>query len=181
MSAVTNPWARWRVRLGYPAAIAFALLAHPTPLSLVVGATIAALGLLIRGAAAGHLYKHQRLSTSGPYRYTRNPLYFGSALLAAGLLVAGRSPYAAAVIAFYFEVFYPQVMQRESEELHARYGSHFDEYAARVPFFFPSLFPRTGPGAPFSWAQYRINREYQAALGFLLGLALLYAKMILAP
>lgn len=181
MTAVTNPWARWRVRLGYPAAIAFALLARPTPLSLASGAAIAAVGLLIRGAAAGHLYKHQRLSTAGPYRYTRNPLYLGSTLLAAGLLVAGQSGYAAAVIAFYFVAFYPQVMQRESEELRARYGTEFDEYASRVPLFFPSLFPRVPPGALFSWSQYRVNREHQAALGFLLGLALLCAKMKFLP
>jgi len=177
MSGGTNAWARWRVRLGYPAAIAFVVLAKPAPALLLYGSGISVLGLLIRGAAAGHLYKHQELATAGPYRYTRNPLYFGSAVLAAGLLVAGGSWYAAAVIALYFAAFYPQVMQRESGELRARYGDAFEQYAARVPLFFPALLPKIAAGRNFSWTQYRANREYQAAIGFIVGLACLYAKM----
>ena len=177
MSAATNPWARWRVRLGYPLAAAFAVLAQPTWESLLWGTAIAAVGLFLRGAAAGHLYKHQRLATSGPYRYTRNPLYLGSSLLAVGLLLAGRSWMAAALVAAYFVVFYSGVMRTEEAELRARYGEEFEAYAARVPLFFPALTPRSPASASFSATQYKINREYQAAIGFALALALLYAKM----
>ena len=181
MTTRTNPWARWRVRLGYPAAIAFALLAQPTPRSLIIGSSVALLGLLIRGAAAGHLRKHQELATSGPYRYTRNPLYFGSALLAAGMLVAGASWYAAAIVSLYFIAFYPQVMRKEAEELRALYGAQYEAYAARVPIFFPAPRPRADAPQRFSWQQYAANREYQAATGFLIGIALLYAKMKWMP
>lgn len=177
MSAATNPWARWRVRLGYPLAAAFAFLAQPADEGLLWGAAAAAVGLLIRGVAAGHLHKHQRLATSGPYRFTRNPLYFGSACMAAGLLVAGRSWLAAALVAVYFVVFYTGVMRTEEAELRARYGQEFAAYAARVPLFFPWPLPRVPATQSFSWRQYKINREYQAAVGFVLGLALLYAKM----
>ena len=88
---------RWRVRLGYPVALACLWLARPTPARLALGVGIAGAGLVLRGAAAGHLRKHKQLTTSGPYAYTRNPLYLGSALLAAGFLVASHSWPAAAI------------------------------------------------------------------------------------
>ncbi len=181
MSAPTNPWARWRVRLGYPLALAFAWLAAPTMESLAWGAIPAICGLVIRGAAAGHLHKHQTLATSGPYSYTRNPLYLGSAFLAIGLLIAGRSWIAAALVVVYFLFFYSGVMRTEERELRARYGAEFEVYAARVPLFLPSFAAGVKSGKPFSFAQYKVNREYQAALGFLLAMALLYAKMKWTP
>ncbi len=177
----TNPWARWRVRLGYPVALAYAILAAPTQDSLLAGFAIVLAGIVVRGSAAGHLHKHQRLAVSGPYRFTRNPLYFGSAILATGLLVAGRSWLAAGLVALYFALFYSRVMRAEELELRERYGGAFVQYAARVPLFFPTLRPIPSPGIPFSWSQYRVNREYQAAIGALLGLALLYGKMQFFP
>ncbi len=176
-------WMRWRVRLGYPiAALAF-WLALPTPAALAAGAVVAVGGLLIRGAAAGHLRKHEELATSGPYAWTRNPLYLGSAFLATGFLIVGNSLALAAIVTIYFSVFYAAVMSREAAELRERYGAAFDEYAAQVPLFFPR--PRVARGrasaseARFSWARYRRNREYQAALATLLALAALAAKMML--
>ncbi len=188
MSARGQQLARWRVRAGYPVAIAFLLLARPAPAWLAGGAVAAALGLLVRGAAAGHLRKHEQLSTGGPYALTRNPLYFGSAILAAGFVLAGASWIAAVLVAAYFLAFYPAVMRREEGELRERYGTAFDEYARRVPLFWPRLTAcgpdegqaagAAGAGACFSWAQYRRNREYQAAVGTAIGLAILAAKMV---
>jgi protein-S-isoprenylcysteine O-methyltransferase Ste14 len=171
-------WMRWRVRVGYPVALVYVLLARPAALSLAAGGAIAILGLLVRALAAGHLRKHEALAVTGPYAFTRNPLYFGSALLAAGFLVVGRSWVAAAIVAAYFVLFYAAVMRREAQELRARYGTTFDDYAARVPLFWPRLIPAASPRAAFSWELYRRNREYQAALGALAGLLLLWAKML---
>lgn len=169
---------RWRVRVGYPVAVVYALLAEPAAWSIVAGAAIAAVGLVIRARAAGHLRKHEALSTTGPYAYTRNPLYFGSALLAAGFLVAGRSWIAALVVGAYFALFYTGVMRREECELRAHYGAAFDDYASRVPLFWPRLTAADSDRSAFSWETYRRNREYQAALGTLAGLLLLWGKML---
>ncbi len=171
-------WTRWRVRLGYPVALAYLWLASPTWHSIVIGGTIAALGLIVRALAAGHLRKWEGLTTSGPYSCTRNPLYFGSALLAAGFAGAGHSWAGAALIVGYFALFYPAVIKREEAELRTSYGCAYEDYAARVPLFWPRI-PRQAP-APlerFSWSLYRRNHEYQAALGFLFGLALLVLRM----
>lgn len=176
---VGESWMRWRVRAGYPVALACLFLASPTPHSLALGVGIAALGLVLRGAAAGHLQKHERLASSGPYAYTRNPLYLGSAVLAAGFLLAGRSWVAAVITTAYFALFYPAVMRREKQELRLLYGPAFDDYAKRVPLFWPRLAPGVSTPVEFSWGLYRRNREYQAALGFLLGVALLGLRMYL--
>ena len=182
--AATNFWIRWRVRIGYPVALVYLILARPTPRSLAIGALVGALGIVIRARAAGYLRKHEALAVSGPYAFTRNPLYFGSVILGAGFVVAGDSLWAAIIVAAYLALFYPAVMEREESELHAHYGDAFLEYAARVPLFWPRvrLAPQPRESSPkFSSQLYRRNREYQAALGFLVGLALLCAKMLFLP
>lgn len=184
MSQPRKFWMRWRVRAGYPVGIIYWLLAAPTPRSILIGGIIAACGLVLRGAASGHLRKDQALATTGPYARTRNPLYLGSVFLAAGFGVAGRSWWAGLLVATYFAVFYYAVMRNEEEDLRKRFGATFDEYAARVPLFFPRLGGTGGqatsaalPAHEFSWAQYRRNREYQALIGTIAGLGILWLRM----
>ncbi|HXW17256.1 MAG TPA: isoprenylcysteine carboxylmethyltransferase family protein [Candidatus Acidoferrales bacterium] len=174
---------RWRVRAGYPLAIVYIFLATPSAMLIAAGGAIAVIGLVIRAAAAGNLRKLETLTTSGTYSWTRNPLYFGSSFLVAGFAVAGGSVWSALVIIAYFLIFYPAVMRKEEAELRARYGAAFDAYAARVPLFFPrppNRIERTSldaNGGSFSWRQYRRNREYQAGLGTVGALALVWLRM----
>jgi Ca2+/Na+ antiporter len=162
-------FARWRVRLGY-------LLARPTFRSIFLGAAVGLLGLIVRAYAAGNLHKQEVLTVTGPYARTRNPLYFGSSLLALGAAIAMNSWIVAALLLLYFAVVYSFVMRREERELRAKHGAAFDSYAARIPLFFPSFSAsrqQPSPEAHFSWSQYKKNHEHQAALGFLLLLLLL--------
>jgi protein-S-isoprenylcysteine O-methyltransferase Ste14 len=170
-------WMRWRVRAGYPVGAFCLLLARPTWRSIAVGAGIGFVGLLLRAAAAGHLRKGESLATSGPYAHMRNPLYFGSLLLAIGFSTATHSIPAAALLTVYFVVFYTAVIRREEKELRAQYGSAFDEYAAQVPLLLPRFTAWKNSPGRFSWTQYRRNREYEAALGFAGGIALLWLVM----
>jgi len=164
-------FARWRVRLGYPLAAIVLWLARPTPQSILGGAIIGAIGLWIRARAAGHLHKQEILTVTGPYAYTRNPLYLGSLILIVGVAVATRSVASALILFSYFALFYSLVMRREERELYQHHGDAFQEYARTVPLFFPRLTPAKlatdGPGA-FSPEQYKKNREYRAFFGFLL-------------
>ena len=184
MSRAADFAMRNRVRLGYPVALLYVCFVRPSVESILIGALIALFGLGIRAAAAGHLRKHQQLATSGPYAFTRNPLYFGSALIAAGFLVAGRcwvgwSWIAMVVVAAYFGFFYSAVMMREEKELRAAYGEAFEEYAAQVPLFLPRLSGKSSEAGKFSWEQYWRNREYQAALGVVAGIGALCVIMML--
>jgi len=167
---------RWRVRLGYPLTAAVLWFSSPAPRSILLGGVVGALGLLIRAYAAGYLHKQEVLTVTGPYAYTRNPLYLGSALLALGAAIAMRSWISAFLLLVYFAVFYSMVVRREEKELHQRHGAAFEEYASAVPLFFPRLLlPKASvePAGAFSFAQYRKNHEWQAAVGFLLLLGVL--------
>lgn len=173
--------ARWRVRAGYPAAILYFWLAHPRPAWLGTGAAVAVGGLAIRALAAGYLRKHEGLATAGPYAWTRNPLYFGSMWMAAGLGVASHSWLAGGLVAAYFLAFYPATLRSEEGELMREYGEAFRSYAARVPLFWPrppKENPATTTARRFSAALYRKNHEYNAAIGTALVLLLLVLKMV---
>jgi protein-S-isoprenylcysteine O-methyltransferase Ste14 len=166
-------FARWRVRAGYPLAVIVLWLARPTPGSILAGASIGAVGLLMRAWAAGYLHKQKTLAKNGPYAHTRNPLYFGSAILTVGVGVATHSWIAAALLCAYFALFYSMVMKREEDELQVQHGSAFEEYARAVPLFWPRLREGAVDASHhrFSFEQYKKNREYRAAVGFLLLLA----------
>ena len=176
MSVGPTFFVRWRVRLGYPLAIAVLWFSRPTLRSIFVGALVGIGGLWLRAYAAGYLHKHEVLTVTGPYARTRNPLYLGSALLGLGAAIAGRSWISAGLLVAYFVVFYSAVMKKEEAELRERHGSAFDEYAGKVPLFLPRLTAAKSPTAragSFSSGQYKKNREYQAAIGFLLMLCVL--------
>ncbi len=164
-------FARWRVRLSYPLAAVVLWLAHPSPKSIVAGALAGAIGLWIRARAAGYLHKQEVLTTTGPYAYTRNPLYLGSFILAIGAAVAAHSWPSTLILFCYFALFYSFVMRREERELYQHHGDAFREYARAVPLFLPRMTPAklsSTAAASFSFAQYKQNGEYRAAIGFLL-------------
>jgi protein-S-isoprenylcysteine O-methyltransferase Ste14 len=167
---------RWRVRLGYPLAVAVLWFSQPTPKSILVGGIVGVFGLWLRAYAAGYLHKQEVLTVTGPYAHTRNPLYLGSAILALGAAIGTRSWISLAILLSYFGVFYFMVMRREERELLARHGASFEQYACAVPLFFPRLTAARASGessSSFSFAQYKKNHEWQAAIGFLLLLLVL--------
>jgi len=178
LSSTTNFWIQWRVRIGYPVGIAAFWFARPQLKWLLCGAGIAIFGLVLRGYAAGHLRKHKQLATSGPYAFTRNPLYFGSVLLAAGFSVASHSWISTLLLGAYLAIFYPVVIRREQGELQALYGAAFVQYASQVPAFWPRLSPAMASTERFSWPQYRKNREYEAAIGLVVAMAILWTIML---
>src|SRR5579872_649811 len=103
--------ARLRVPGGFVLVAAFALFSRPTFRSLGIGIPISVVGILLRAWAAGHLEKNQRLATSGPYACTRNPLYIGTLLVAAGLVTASRSWYLAGLFGAVFFLIYLPVIE----------------------------------------------------------------------
>src|SRR5882672_5296867 len=170
MIGAGNFFVRWRVRLGYPLVIVVLFFARPTPRSILAGALTGAIGLWLRAFAAGYLHKQEVLTVTGPYAYTRNPLYLGSAFLALGAGIATRSWTSALILFVYFAVFYSIVMRLEANELDLRHGASFEEYARAVPLFIPRMTAAKLLGdsaGSFSLAQYKKNHEWQAAVGFL--------------
>jgi protein-S-isoprenylcysteine O-methyltransferase Ste14 len=169
---------RIRVPLGFLFAVAYIWLAHPTLRSIVAGSCISLIGLLVRALASGHVKKNEQLTTSGPYAYTRNPLYFGSLVLAAGFAVASRSCWVALIATTMFFAIYIPVIRGEEAFLRSNFPE-FEEYAHHVPRLFPRLRAYQGSATSFSWSLYWKHREYNAAIGAALMIAAMTAKVIL--
>jgi protein-S-isoprenylcysteine O-methyltransferase Ste14 len=160
-------WAsRWRVSLGFALAIAFLILAQPRVGMLLSGGALALAGLLLRAWAAGHLAKNQRLATGGPYSYTRNPLYLGSALMGLGGALAGRSWIMGVAFTSFFVLVYWPVMEREARFLRQEFPEAYEQFARQAPLFFPKLRRIPAGSEKFQWQVYLKNREYEAALGY---------------
>jgi protein-S-isoprenylcysteine O-methyltransferase Ste14 len=133
---------------------------------LLSGGALALAGLLLRAWAAGHLAKNQRLATGGPYSYTRNPLYLGSALMGLGGALAGRSWIMGVAFTAFFVLVYWPVMEREARFLRQEFTEAYEQFARQVPLFFPKLRRIRAGSEKFQWQLYLKNREYEAALGY---------------
>ena len=168
---------RIRVPLGFIFAIVFVLLAQPTRTSLIVGALVLVPGLALRGLASGHVQKDKQLTTSGPYAYTRNPLYLGSLMLAAGFAIAARSWWVVGIMLLMFAVIYIPVIAGEERYLRQTF-SDYGDYARHVPRFLPRLTPYGGQQSAYSSARYWKHREYQASIGCVVVLAVLVVKLL---
>jgi protein-S-isoprenylcysteine O-methyltransferase Ste14 len=173
---------RIRVPLGFLFAVLYFWLARPTWRSMAVGAILVIPGLVIRALASGHVRKNESLATSGPYAYTRNPLYLGSLLMGIGFAVAARSWWVGAALVVMFSAIYVPVIRGEENFLRTKFPE-FEEYARRVPRLLPRLTPHSGAGgdapAGFSWDLYLKHREYNALLGALAMMAGLILKLML--
>ncbi len=169
--------ARLRVPFGFVLVIAFAWLSHPTVRSLIYGVPVGVLGLAVRAWAAGYLEKNMQLAETGPYAYVRNPLYIGTLLVAAGLVIASRRWIVAAIFAAVFFLVYLPVIELEEQHLRKLFPS-YEDYARRVPPLIPSFRNSSHRAGDFRWKRYMRNEEYQAALGFLGGVIFLCCKLL---
>ena len=169
---------RIRVPLGFLFAIIFLVFAKPAWTTLIVGAIISIIGILIRAWSSGHIRKNQNLAVSGPYSYTRNPLYLGSFLLGVGFTVASGVWWLALIFVALFLGIYLPVMRVEAEDLTAMFGADFEEYKENVPLFFPRFAAWKKSVEKFDFQLYLRYREYRAALGMVAALGVLAAKIL---
>ena len=169
---------RIRVPLGFAFAAAYLGLARPSRNTLLAGGALVLVGLIIRALASGHVQKNEQLTTSGPYAYTRNPLYLRSIVLATGFVLASRSWIVAVIATALLLTIYLPVIRGEEEFLRARF-TEFEEYSRRVPRLFPYRAAyRSSPGS-FNWHLYWKHHEYNAAIGAAFMIAALVTKVFL--
>jgi protein-S-isoprenylcysteine O-methyltransferase Ste14 len=161
---------RIRVPLGFVFAGVFLWLARPTWKTMLLSLLLVVPGLWLRAYAAGYVRKNRELTLTGPYAYTRNPLYLGSTMIAFGFAVAAGSWILLAALAVMFAVIYIPTILSEEAYLREHFAG-FDEYAAKVPRLLPRLtaaaFPanENASGGRFSADQWRHHREYNALMG----------------
>jgi protein-S-isoprenylcysteine O-methyltransferase Ste14 len=181
MDSMTKFLQKWRVRLGHIFAILALVFARPSEIGfLIAGTFIALAGEAIRIASAGYIRKDKDLSRTGPYAYTRNPLYLGSYLMYLGFCIATSNLFVtAAYLPFFFVVYYATIFREESY-LRKAFGPEFEQFRAEVPRFFPRLRParRNGAGGGFSLAQAAKNREYEALIAIIIIIGVLWAMYL---
>jgi protein-S-isoprenylcysteine O-methyltransferase Ste14 len=172
---------RIRVPLGFVFAVVYFWLARPTWQSMACSLTLVVPGLLIRALASGHVRKNESLASSGPYAYTRNPLYLGSLALGLGFAVAARSWWVGLILVVMFFAIYLPVIGGEEAFLRRTFPG-FEEYARRVPRLWPRLRAhatnQSDASAGFSLDLYLKHREYNALLGTMAMMAGLLVKEV---
>jgi protein-S-isoprenylcysteine O-methyltransferase Ste14 len=170
-----------RVPVGTVLGLLFLLLMHPSERSLIIGGAITLPGCLLRLWAAGHLVKGRVLTQSGPYAFTRNPLYLGSFFMALGIIIAGQSYWLLPAFALFFAIIYFPVMKAEEQELLGGYGDLFIEYSRRVPLFLP-VFRKSGfHSSSFKWDRMLRNREHRNLAGLAVAEAILLLQFFFRP
>ena len=171
---------RLRLPLGFALSLVYLLLVRPTAASLTLGGVVAGIGLAIRAWASGHITKNERLATAGPYAHTRNPLYFGSFLIAAGFALAAHWSLLLVVIALFVLIYAPTI-DRERANIASRFPEAYPAYQANVPAFLPRFTPWADPrqmhDERFSFDLYMKHGEWKAALGFALALLWLVIRI----
>lgn len=189
---------RIRVPLGFLAAVLYLFelwRRPPDPRAIGWSLVLVLPGLWLRAYASGYVKKNQELATTGPYAQTRNPLYLGSMLIAAGFALSVLSWAVALVLLIGFALVYIPVIASEERFLRATFPG-FEGYCRRVPRLIPRFTPARPSTDPqpdsratnvtkttaggFSFQLYLRHREYNALLGAaLLYLCLLYLRPIL--
>ncbi len=168
---------RLRVPLGFAFAILYVWLARPTGTSLLIGGLLLVPGLMLRALASGHVQKDKQLTITGPYAYTRNPLYLGSLILAAGFAVAARNWWIVGTMVVIFGLIYIPVIAGEESFLRHTFPE-YDDYARHVPRMLPRFTRYRDQKATYSSERYWKHREYQAALGCAALLVILVIKLV---
>jgi protein-S-isoprenylcysteine O-methyltransferase Ste14 len=165
---VTRWLTRFRVALGFALAVLVVALARPAWPTWIAGAAIALCGEWLRVWAAGHLEKSREVTNSGPYRFTRHPLYLGSTVIGIGVAVASASVVVAAIIATYLGLTLSAARRSEEAHLRDKFGDAYDAYAER----------RAAPmSRRFSLERAIRNREHHTVAGLLAGFGILAAKI----
>ena len=153
--------------LGFVFGAVVLYVARPTWTSLLAGTALGIAGEGIRFWASGHLEKSREVTRSGPYRFTRHPLYVGSSIMGVGVAVGAASWIAFWLVALYMGATIAAAIRTEEAFLRERFGDQYDEYArSRAPAM----------ERPFSLERAWRNREYRAMAGLAVAIALLLMK-----
>lgn len=160
--------ARWRVTFGFICGLLAIVLARPTRASLLMGLPIVAAGEALRIWAAGHLEKSREVTGSGPYRWTRHPLYLGSTLLGLGFGVASHHVGVMALAVAYLALTLTAAARSEERHLESKFGDAYEKY-------------RRGETAAvsrvFSLSRAARNGEHRTLLGVVAGVAYLFVRL----
>jgi protein-S-isoprenylcysteine O-methyltransferase Ste14 len=160
--------ARLRVPLGFLSAAAAFALAQPSVRSWGIGLAVAIAGEVVRVWAAGHIEKGREITSSGPYRFVRHPLYLGSTVLGVGFAIAAANVPVAILVTLYLAITISAAIRTEEATLDERFAGAYTSY-------------REGSATPvkraFSVSRAIRNGEHRAVMGLVAAFVLLALKV----
>jgi len=176
MRNVTEALIKYRSLCGILCLVIVLWLATPSARSISIGFIFMMSGMFFRAWSSGYIEKDRELATEGPYSLTRNPLYFGNLLLAAGIAVASNNWVTALICAVYYLSFFTFLIAIERKRMKMRFGSRYEEWAKQANLFFPRL--KRIKKFNFNIAFYMKNREYRVLFYSLFVIAVLVIKYL---
>ncbi len=168
---------KYRGRIGVIISILIILIANQSKFSILIGFFISSLGNILRIWASGYIKKEIELATSGPYGYTRNPLYLGNFLIGLGFCIASQQIISHLLFLAYFLSFYIPIIKREEERMFHLFKDSYLEYKRKVPVFFPKIKGTKG-NSPYSWKNLNQNKEWRAISSTLLFYLIIILKAL---
>ena len=169
---------RWRITWGYAAALLLIVLAEPNHLSLLFGIPLVFFGESIRIIANGTLVKDKELTSWGLYAHMRHPLYVGSMMISTGFILMAWNIYLTIFTLVVFAVVYRRTIELEELKLEGYYGDKYREWAQSTARFFPRRWILKEISEHFTFKKAWINREFDAVMGVIAGIVILYMKYL---
>ena len=170
---------RWRITWGYVAALLLIVLARPNPLSLSLGIPMVLFGEAIRIVANGTLVKDKELTNWGLYAHIRHPLYVGSMMIGSGFIIMAWNIYLFIFTAVFFAVVYRRTIEVEELKMEGYYDEKYRQWAQSTARFFPRRWAFKEISGNFIFKRAWSNREYDAVIGVIAGIVILYLKYLL--
>lgn len=168
---------RARFRLIFVLGLAIAVFSNSNEISMRIGTPFILLGVFLRIWANGCVKKTEELCTWGPYAHTRNPLYLGTILIAAGFCIISRNIILSVLFFVSFFIVYRQKILGEEKDLLRIFGKNFEAYIKNVPSMLPRLSPyRSGTSGAFNFKRFSENKEIRNTLWIFLLLIVFYLK-----
>jgi protein-S-isoprenylcysteine O-methyltransferase Ste14 len=141
---------KYRSYTPIPLALYILYNSHPEIQNVLIGFILIAIGESLRMWAVSYAGGITRttnvgapsLCTSGPYGYTRNPLYIGNMIIYSGVVfVAGSLNILSILIVTwaFFIIQYYLIINLEQNTLIDIFGKEYKNYMNNVPIFFPRL------------------------------------------
>jgi protein-S-isoprenylcysteine O-methyltransferase Ste14 len=91
-----------------------------------------------RGGGPGVERPPQRIVSSGPYRYTRNPMYLGHLIFMAGLAITFLSWFAVAILLVNM-IWFDRRVRADERNLLRQFGEPYADYCRRVKRWIPGV------------------------------------------
>ncbi len=168
-----------------PFILAALLKAELKVTGFIAGILLSIIGELVRirsiryagGATRTRRVGANDLVASGPFAYTRNPLYLANMLLYTGYALASYSlfPYLPIATLLFFILQYGLIISLEEMTLRKLFGTQYADYCTNVPRLFPRSIRRPNPSHP----RYSLREALREERSTLSGLVILWIALVL--